>query len=84
MFNDITNFFGVYKSDSDYDENANNRMVFTKEDSYPVSKKIRFDPKQNIWIASNEAPGTIPKPFWYSEYGGHCLASIGNKNKQKW
>ena len=64
-------------------------MVFTKEGQNLISKVIRFDMRRQQWIAGNEAPGTIPKHFWYSQskntdFNDQCLASIGTNNGQLW
>ena len=63
MFKNVTDFFGIYKSNNDFDRNANERMIFMKEDSGPISKVIRFDAQSRSWSVANEAVGTIPKPF---------------------
>jgi hypothetical protein len=89
MFENVTDFFGVYRSVNNFDETANGRMVFKKDGNGQISKVIRFDIKQQVWIAGNEASGTIPKPFWWSRsderYGTRCLATVlGTENKQTW
>ena len=85
MFPNVTDFFGVYKSDNTFDSLVNERMVFKKVDDSIISKVIRFDKERKVWIASNEVPGTIPKPFWYSKSSEQCLAkSQDNENNQIW
>ena len=61
-------------------------MIFTKntKDKNLISKVIRFDMRRQQWIAANEAPGTIPKPFWYFKSKQQCLARIGTDNDQQW
>ena len=85
MFKNVTDFFGIYKSNSNYDRSANGRMVFIKEDSGPISKVIRFDVQSRSWSAANEAVGTNPKPFWYStRKEDQCVAKSGMPNLQIW
>ena len=85
MFKNVTDFFGIYKSSNNFDKNSNERMIFTKEDSGPILKVIRFDAQRRSWSVANEADGTIPKPFWYSTRSeDQCVAKSGMPNLQTW
>ena len=85
MFRNVTEFFGLYTHNNNYDETSNGRMVFTKKaENALISKVIRFDKQKGVWVAANENKDTIPKPFWYSESKEQFLAKIGMANHQKW
>jgi len=80
-FRNLTDFFGIYTPKS-FDNSG--RMIFEKDEVAAIKKRLKFDHHKYIWMASNEADGTIPKTFWYSTSKERCVAKSTEENINDW